>query len=65
LILENKNATITGNSMAISLSNKPGAALPHTGGPGTFLYTLGGITRIMASALMYGFRMRRRERRLN
>ena len=28
-------------------------------------YSLGGIARIMASALMYGFRMRRRERRLN
>ena len=45
--------------------NSTGYELPHTGGPGTFLYTLGGIALIMVSALMYGFRMRRRERRLN
>ena len=50
---------------AMTIKNTPGAALPHTGGSGTFLYTLGGIALIMVSALMYGFRMRRRERRLN
>ena len=42
-----------------------GYELPSTGGPGTLPYTLGGIALIMASALMYRFRMRRRERRLN
>ena len=47
-----------------TVHNSNGVELPMTGGPGTFLYTLGGITLIMASALMYGFRMRRRERRL-
>ena len=49
----------------VSIKNQPGQALPNTGGPGTIPYTLGGIALIMASALMYGFRMRRRERRLN
>ena len=49
----------------IKVQNSAGVELPHTGGPGTLPYTLGGIALIMASALMYGFRMRRRERRLN
>ena len=49
----------------ITVKNTPGTALPNTGGSGTLPYTLGGIALIMASALMYGFRMRRRERRLN
>ena len=49
----------------ISVTNTPGTALPNTGGSGTLPYTLGGIALIMASALMYGFRMRRRERGLN
>ena len=49
----------------IYINNESGAALPYTGGSGTLPYTLGGIALIMASALMYGFRMRRRERRLN
>jgi len=49
----------------VIITNHAGAELPHTGGSGTLPYTLGGIALIMASALMYGFRMRRRERRLN
>jgi len=48
----------------ITVINKPGAQLPMTGGSGTLPYTLGGLT-VMLTALMYGFRMRRRERRLN
>ena len=48
----------------VTISNEPGSALPNTGGSGTLPYTLGGIGLIMASALMYIFRMRRRERRL-
>ena len=36
------------------------AVLPSTGGPGTMLYTLGGIALLLASALMYIFRLRRR-----
>ena len=46
-----------------SVGNTPGAKLPSTGGPGNLLYTLSGLALIMASALMYGFRLRRRERR--
>ena len=48
-----------------NVENNPGVVLPSTGGSGTLPYTLGGIALIIASALMYGFRMRRRERRLN
>lgn len=53
------------NKDTVSIKNQPGTALPMTGGSGTLPYTLGGIALIMASALMYGFGMRRRERRLN
>ena len=71
-----KNATSYGNVKTFTaatadtnaqakVENTPGAALPSTGGSGTLPYTLSGIALIMASALMYGFRMRRRERRLN
>ena len=49
----------------IVVYNESGFELPHTGGSGTLPYTLSGLALIMASALMYGFRMRRRERRLN
>ncbi len=49
----------------VHVTNNSGYELPNTGGSGTLPYTLGGIALIMASALMYGFRMRRRERRLN
>ena len=47
----------------ILVPNNLGKELPHTGGPGTGLYTLGGIMLLFASALLYGFRMRREERR--
>ena len=53
-----------GNVIVISIENELGAELPMTGGSGTLPYTLGGIT-VMLTALMYGFRMRRGERRLN
>ena len=49
----------------IVIYNSSGYELPSTGGSGTLPYTLGGLALILASALMYGFRMRRRERRLN
>jgi len=52
------------DNKTISVKNTPGQTLPMTGGPGTFIYTLSGITLLMASALMYIFRMRRRERRV-
>ena len=55
----------TEDGIGIYINNESGTELPMTGGSGTLPYTLGGIALIMASALMYGFRMRRRERRLN
>jgi len=53
-----------GLTFTITVTNSAGVELPHTGGPGTLLYTLGGLMLILASALMYGFRMRRGERRI-
>ena len=47
------------------IANSTGYELPNTGGSGTLPYSLGGIAMIMAAALMYVFRMRRRERSLN
>ena len=49
----------------VHITNSTGAVLPMTGGPGILYYTLGGIALVMAAALMYVFRMRRRERRLS
>ena len=60
-----QDGTSEGSIATIVVKNAPGKTLPMTGGSGTLPYTLGGIALIMASALMYGFRMRRRERRLN
>ena len=59
------NSAYTFAGYRIVVSNTSGKELPHTGGSGTLPYTLSGIALIIASALMYGFRMRRRERRLN
>ena len=47
------------------IANEDGYELPSAGGTGTFPYTLGGLMLMICSALMYGFRMRRGERRLN
>ena len=46
----------------ITVKNTPGAALPSTGGHGTFLYTFGGLLLLLTAAFVYCFRMRRRER---
>ncbi len=51
--------------IGIYINNPSGAALPNAGGSGTLLYTLGGLMLILASAMMYGFRMRRGERRFH
>ena len=65
LIGSPSNASVSADGKTLTITNEKGVALPHTGGSGTLPYTLGGIAMILASALMYGFRMRRRERRLN
>lgn len=49
----------------IIVINDSGVELPMTGGSGTLPYTLGGLMLMSAAALMYGFIMRRRGRRLN
>ena len=53
------------NGTTITVRNTAGEALPNTGGSGTLPYTLGGLMLMSAAALMYGFIMRRRGRRLN
>ena len=49
----------------ITIFNSLGYELPNSGGSGTLLYTLGGLALIIASALMYGFRLRRRRKEVN
>ena len=52
------------NKDTLVIPNTPGEKLPLTGGTGKSIYTLGGIFIMMTTAMMYVFRMRRRERRL-
>ena len=46
-----------------NVNNSTGVELPHTGGPGTLIYTLSGLILLTGSVI--GLSMRRRERRLN
>jgi hypothetical protein len=64
VIVTKENAKTDGSVGTVSIKNEPGKELPNSGGPGTLLYTLGGMMLILASAMMYGFRMRRGERRI-
>ena len=50
---------------AYTIPNDSGRQLPESGGPGTLLYTLGGMMLLIGSAWMYGFSRRRGERRFN
>ena len=56
-------AKLVNGQLVIVIGNEPGKELPDAGGPGSLIYTLSGLVLIIASALMYGFRLRRRERR--
>lgn len=49
----------------LTVSNQKGAELPATGGSGTLPYTLSGLALLAMAAMMYGFGMRRRERRFH
>ena len=49
--------------VTFTVTNSSGKELPHTGGPGTLLYTSGGLF-LMAAAMIYLICVRRRERRL-
>ncbi|MBR6331882.1 MAG: LPXTG cell wall anchor domain-containing protein, partial [Dehalococcoidales bacterium] len=63
---ESETITVDGVQVTvytIKVQNSAGAELPMTGGHGTLPYTLCGLLLMLGSALMYGFRMRRRERR--
>ena len=51
------------DTLTFTVTNTRGNALPHTGGPGTTIYTLSGMMILIASALLYGFRRRHEERR--
>ncbi len=58
-----ENVYTDGNMVTIVVTNTTGTELPHTGGPGTFLFTSGGLF-MMAAAMIYLICVRRRERRL-
>lgn len=45
------------------VKNTAGTVLPHTGGPGTTLFTIIGSAMCVAAAVTYGFSLRRRPRR--
>ena len=59
------NDHVRANGLELTVFNDSGVSLPNTGGSGTLIYTLSGIALMLSAAIMYGFRMRRRERRLN
>ena len=58
-----ENVYTDGNMVTIVVTNSTGTELPHTGGPGTFLFTSGGLF-LMAAAMIYLICVRRRERRI-
>ncbi len=51
-----------GDVVTVTVTNSQGTELPQTGGPGTLLYTSGGLF-LMAAAMIYLICVRRRERR--
>ena len=64
------NYTVNGSGTeddpyVVIITNTDGKELPNTGGSGNYLNYLGGAALLLTAAVMYGFRMRRRERRYN
>lgn len=57
--IEYKEDADDANHYIITVTNSTGIELPHTGGRGTYLYTFGGLL-LIATALMYGYTLRRR-----
>lgn len=49
------NYTIINEGTVVLVPNSAGEMLPETGGPGTVIYTLGGLL-LMAAALIYGYK---------
>ena len=62
-IIDNDRALVSENTLAISIKNEPGAALPNTGGSGTNLIYLLGIMLTGISGM--GLEKRRRKKRHN
>ena len=58
IILDRGSAA--GGTLPVTVTNDAGFEIPETGGVGTNLYTTGGLA-LMAGALMYGYRKRRKE----
>ena len=73
IVVSSSGVTVGGKSAlknddgkyVVTVENTAGKILPNTGGSGTLPYTLCGLTLMSAAAMMYGFIMRRRGRRLN
>ena len=57
-----ENITIDANGVTVRYTNKAGTELPSTGGIGTFPYTLGGLMIVGASAILFMYKTRRRQR---
>lgn len=49
------NYTLINEGTAVLIPNSAGKLFPETGGPGTLIYTLGGLL-LMAAALIYGYK---------
>lgn len=73
IVVSSSGVTVGGKSAlknddgkyVVTVENTAGKILPNTGGSGTLPYTLCGLMLMSAAAMMYGFIMRRRGRRLN
>ena len=55
----NVTRSVSGTTVTFIVENKPGSALPHTGGPGTKLFTILGSMLVIGSGLLLLMRRRR------